>query len=197
MKNARSALRRIVPTVVLAALLAACGSGDEQRNLTGVPDEVYVQVMTELLLLDSSPPDGSTPEEREAKADSVRGEILASHGVGAKEMLDFARTVGGESDRMEGLWQRITQRYDSARISDLRRDTEARSEAEGKLGEEARTGAGPSTASGASSLGRKPAADSLASPEAGSPVPRSARDGLKRPAKARPAARDTAVPRGG
>ena len=158
---------------------------------------MYVQVMTELLLLDSTPPDGSTPEEREARADSMRGEILASHGVSAKEMLDFARTVGGEADRMEGLWQRITQRYDSARISNLRRDTEARSEAEGRLGEEARTGAGPSTGSGTSSVGRSPAADSLAAPAAGSPVPGSGPDRLKRPAKGRPAARDTAVPRGG
>jgi hypothetical protein len=39
---------------------------------------------------------------------------------------------------METLWQRITQKFDSTRIANLERETEALSEPEGKLGEDAR-----------------------------------------------------------
>jgi hypothetical protein len=182
-----SARRPIAASLVLTALLVGCGSGDEQVSPAGVRDEAYIQVMTELLLLDSRPPAGGTPQEREARADSVRGEILASHGVTAHEMLEFARVVGSDAGRMEGLWHRITQKYDSMRVADLRRDTEANSESEGKLGEEARTGAGEVN-------GKPKAADSGDPATARSRLPHSPGDSLRRPVKALPSVRDTTVP---
>jgi hypothetical protein len=186
MRIGKPAPRRFAAHLVLTALLVACGSDDEQGHPPDVADEVYVEVMTELLLLDSSPPAGSSAQEREARADSARGEILASHGVTAHEILDFARIVGSQAGRMEGLWHRITQKYDSMRVADLRRDTEARNEAEGKLGEEARTG------TAASEMSRKPnAADSRDPARARSRPPRSPSDSLQQPAKALPSLRDT------
>lgn len=198
MTSSDSARSQIAACLFLAVLLVGCGSSDQRSHLPGVPDEVYVQVMTELLLLDSSPPAGSSPPEREARADSVRGEILAAHGVTAQEMLDFARVVGSEAGRMEGLWHRITQKYDSARVADLRRDTEARSEVEGKLGEEARTGSVAPAAPEAAGESRKPnAADARGLAGARSRPLRSAGDSVPRPAKALPSVRDTTVqPRG-
>ena len=195
MNIANPALRRIAAPLLFTALILGCGWGQEEQDPPGVRDEVYVQVMTELLLLDSSPPLGSTPEEREARADSVRAEILASHGVTAHEMLDFARAVGGEAGRMEGLWQSITQKYDSTRVSDLRRDTEARSESEGKLGEEARVGTSAAATPGAGQVNEKAnAAEPRDSIRARREFPRSSRDALPRPAKGLPAVRDTTVP---
>jgi len=130
--------RRVATTVLFAVLAVGCGPGPEEERPGPVSDEIYVQVMTELMLLDSSLPTGDTVEDREVRADSARREILAGQGVTGSDILDFAEALGGEAGRMELLWQQITQRYDSARIASLDRDTEARSEPEGKLGEEAR-----------------------------------------------------------
>jgi hypothetical protein len=198
MNIADSALARIAALLFVTALFVGCGSGSAEEDLPGLRDDVYIQVMTELMLLDSSPPAGSTPAERESRADSMRSEILESYGVTAHEVLDFVQQVGGEASRMEDLWHRITQKYDSTRIADLRRDTEARSEAEGKLGEEARAGAAGSTTPGtpdASAADGKPnAADARDSAGAPSGFPRGRRNAIQRPSKTLPATRDTTVP---
>jgi len=127
--------------IVVAALVATGCGAEPQPDVEGMKGETYVQVMTELMLLDATPPAGDTPEELEARADSARSEILNRHGVTAREMLDYAVLVGGEAGRMEELWKRITEQYDSTRLANLRGSTEARSESEGKLGTTARTGA--------------------------------------------------------
>lgn len=139
MKIRNAAAGRVSALFVIAALVA-CGApvGDEEIA-DRLRDDVYVQVMTELLLLDALLPDDRMLPEREAGlADSLRAEILAAHMVTAEEILDFADAIGSEAGRMEELWERITHIYDSTRVADLRRETEARSEPEGKLGEEAR-----------------------------------------------------------
>ncbi len=184
----REAPRRRVVTVLCAVAVAGCAQAQEEEDPGPVSDEAYVQVMTDLMLLDADPFAGSTEEEREAQADSARRDILAGQGVTAREILDFAESRGGEAGRMEGLWQQITQRYDSARIANLDRETEARSEPEGKLGEEART------AVTRSSPGL--AADSVAGADRlKRPAPRDSdfRSRFQRPVKGQRPARDTTV----
>ncbi len=177
-------------TLLLAVSLASCGQGEEQADPETVSAESYVQVMTELMLLDANPPEGATEEEREARADSARRSILAAQKVTAREVLDFAERLGGEAGEMEDLWRQITHRYDSARIAKLDSETEARSEPEGKLGAEARDGAtGSSADPGGDSVAAT--ADSL---ERETPLNRDFRSRLRRPVKGRPAAPDTAGP---
>ena len=183
---------RLLASLSFAVLLACCAPADEEAAPAGIRDEVYVRVMAELMILDANAPAGETAEEQEARADSMRAEILAAQGVTAQELLDFVELVGSDASRMETLWALITQKYDSTRIADLRRETEARSETEGKLGAEARAGAGSAaagTAGGADSAGR------AASP-GDSAGERFGRRGLPRPPKSRPSTGDSTVPSG-
>ncbi len=130
-------------------LLMTLASGCVERAPEEVPgpvtDDVYVDVMTQLLLVDVNPPKGASAEEREAREDSVRAKILADHGVTSGDVLRYADALGSEAGRMETLWRRITQQFDSTRIANLERETEARSEPEGKLGEDARVAQQKST----------------------------------------------------
>ena len=178
--------RRVATTVLVAVFALGCGPGPEDERPGPVSDEIYVQVMTELMLLDASPPEGSTVEEREARADSARREILAGQGVTGPEILDFAEALGGEAGRMEVLWQQITQRYDSARIASLGTETEARSEPEGRLGEEARTAATESSPAPVASAPATPA-DTL------QPAGRRLRPRARPPPSAGPPVRDTTL----
>ncbi len=122
-------------------LLMTLASGCVERAPEEVPgpvtDDVYVDVMTQLLLVDVNPPKGASAEERETREDSVRAKILADHGVTSGDVLRYADALGSEAGRMESLWQRITQQFDSTRIANLEQETEALSEPEGKLGEDA------------------------------------------------------------
>jgi hypothetical protein len=147
--------RQALASLSFAVLFACCAPADEEVTPAGMRDEVYVQVMAELMILDASAPTGETAEEQEARADSMRAEILAAQSVTAEELLDFVEVVGSDASRMESLWALITHKYDSTRIADLRRETEARSETQGKLGAGARAGARDSGAAGAAdSTGR-------------------------------------------
>lgn len=141
MNSGKAGNRQLLASLSMAVLLACCTPADEEATPADMRDEVYVQVMAELMILDANAPSGETDEEQEARADSMRAEILAAQGVTAQELLDFVEVVGSDASRMESLWALITQKYDSTRIADLRRETEARSETEGKLGAEARAGA--------------------------------------------------------
>jgi len=176
-------------TLLLAVALASCGQGEETEGPDTVSADAYVQVMTELMLLDADPPEGATAEEREARADSARRSILAGQRVTAREILDFAERLGGEAGQMEVLWQQITHRYDSTRIANLEAKTEARSEPEGKLGSEARAAADGSSA--------EPVNDSVAatadSLARATPLDRDFRSRIRRPVKGRPVARDTTL----
>ena len=149
MNSGKTSSRQALASLSFAILFACCAPADEEATPAGMRDEVYVQVMAQLMILDASTPTGETAEEREARADSMRAEILAAQGVTAQELLDFVEVVGSDASRMESLWALITQKYDSTRIADLRRETEARSETEGKLGAEARAGERDSAAGAA------------------------------------------------
>ena len=189
MKTAKLANTRLLVPLSFAVLAACCAPADEEVSPAGIRDEVYVQVMAELMILDAAPPTGATVEEEEARADSMRAGILAAHNVTAHVLLDFVEVVGNEASHMESLWARITQKFDSTRIANLRSETEARSEAEGKLGAEARAGASGSDA-GASGGSDSTGTTSAPKYDAGARTPGSA---LRRPAKSSPAARDTTV----
>ncbi len=162
-------------------LAVACGGETVDGYQGPVSQEAYTQVMTELMLLDARPLKGASPEEREARMDSARLAIVSRHNVTGEEILEFARVNGSEAGYMELVWQEITHRFDSARVANLTRETEARSEPEGKLG----AGAG---------LG---AVESAPSTSSRTPPPVSARgreamDRLRRGEVARPASADTA-----
>ena len=184
MKTAKAATTRLLAPLSFAVLVACCAPADEEVNPAGIRDEVYVQVMAELMILDSAPPAGATVEEEEARADSMRAEVLAAHNVTAQELLDFVEVVGSEASHMEALWARITQQYDSTRIANLRRETEASSEAEGKLGAEARAGAGaPGESDSTRTAGR----------QGDDPAPNPRGRPFRRPVKSSPAPGDTTV----
>jgi len=139
MDTRKAAGGRVPALLVIGAVMACSAPDGDAVTDDRLSDDLYVQVMTELLLLDASLPDERMLPEREAGlADSLRADILAAHKVTAEEILDFADQTGSEAGRMEDLWERITHIYDSTRVADLQTETEARSEPEGKLGEEAR-----------------------------------------------------------
>lgn len=122
---------------MLVALCAACGGTSDTRAEVSVADSTYISIMVELMLLDTDP-SVSPSEAGETALDSLRAEVLRGHGVSASEVLAFARAAGTDPLRMQTIWERITQVYDSARIARLRSTSEARSESEGKLGADAR-----------------------------------------------------------
>ena len=123
--------------LLLMTFASGCRAQAPEEAPGPVTDDIYVDLMTRLLLVDAQPPKGASVEERERKADSARANILADHGVTAGDVLRYADEIGSEPGRMEVLWQRITQQYDSTRSVYLEREMEARSEPKGKLGEEA------------------------------------------------------------
>ncbi len=173
-----------------AFLLAGCEAESTDPYQGPVTDEAYIEVMTDLMLLDARPLKGGSPAEREARTDSARLAIVSRHGLTGDDVLEFARVRGAEASHMEVLWQEITQRFDSLRVANLSRSSEARSEAEGKLGGDA-SGAVSSTA-----VPGGPAADST---QASPPVGRRGREALKRlsgrPVSAPAAADSTPGPR--
>jgi len=131
--------------LLLMILASGCVERAPEEVAGPVTDDVYVDVMTQLLLVDVNPPKGASAEEREAREDSVRAKVLADHGVTSGDVLRYADALGSEAGRMETLWQRITQQFDSTRIANLARETEVLSEPEGKLGDDARVAQQEST----------------------------------------------------
>ena len=136
--NAYRMSRIKAPATAAALILAAACSGTEDTPRdTSVSDETYVAVMVELLLLEAEPVRRPTPDARVAALDSMRAEVLETHGVTAGEVLAFADSEGGDPARMQVLWEQVTEVYDSVRLVRLRAKSEAESEAEGKLGADA------------------------------------------------------------
>jgi len=194
MRRSRAVDWSVAGGLALVFLAGGCSRSEETDDLA-VSEETYVEVMTQLMLLDAESEPGLTAEEKEARADSLRGEILAAHGVTAGEILDFARATGPEAGRMEALWEQITQNFDSTRIANLRTGTEARSESRGKLGSEARAGADRSdTGQGVGGpASRSVLPDSL---RARNLLERARKAPSERPPGSRTPVRDTTPPRG-
>ena len=166
-------LARALVGIAGALALASCGPEAADPYQGPVTDEAYIQVMTDLMLLDARPLKGGSPAEREARTDSAKLAIVERHGITGDEILEFARIRGAEASHMEVLWQEITHRFDSIRVADLSRSTEARSEAEGKLGGDAAGGAARADVSSAT------AGDSARQPPPVSPRGREAFERLR------------------
>ncbi len=185
MRTRKAGHGKAAAALVLATLMIGCAPAPEEGDPDQIQGDVYVEVMTELLLLDASlPKDRMLPEREATGADSLRKQILDAHGVTPQDLLDFAESVGGEAGQMEALWERITHVFDSTRIARLRAETEARSEPEGKLGEAARIGEND----GRGALVGQPSSEST-----GDAGPSTSRGSRARPVKPLPALRDTAV----
>ena len=62
MKTGKAANRRIPVSLAFLVLAASCAPADEQATPAGMRDEVYVQVMAELMILDANLPAGESVE---------------------------------------------------------------------------------------------------------------------------------------
>jgi hypothetical protein len=74
---------------------------------------VFVSVMAHLSQVYQFPPPGTPAEDRDARADSLRSQILRDHGVTAEQLIEFAELVGRDPTRMEGLAEQIAAMNDS------------------------------------------------------------------------------------
>jgi hypothetical protein len=178
--------KRALPWGWLAALaLVTIGcrgqtpSAGESPTLT---DDTYVSVMVDLLRVGAKPAEAETEEERQVIMDSVRAEVLALHGVTARELIEFADLAGSDPGHMEGMWQRISQALDSTRAADSRHRTEALSEPDGEVGEATHPPADTGGASGRA--GAREAASGQA-PSRGPQDARARLDSMKRSRTAR------------
>lgn len=105
---ARLATLSIVPTLVAVG----CRPGPAGDDDPIAPD-TYVAAMAELADLRRFPPPGDDRTDRDARADSMRAEILQAHGVTPEDLLAFAEHVGPDPERMEDLTERIATLTDS------------------------------------------------------------------------------------
>lgn len=97
---------------VLALLLVGCTApGDVAGELD---EDLFVAVMTRLVLIDNDPAIRRARDSVGGIADSLRTEELRAYGVTAGELIEFASRAGRDPGRMERLWQRIGAGVDSS-----------------------------------------------------------------------------------
>jgi hypothetical protein len=98
------------PSLLLAALLAAlaCGCAPDDEAGTITPDR-FVGVNVELRLVDAM-------EDTEAGRDSLRREVLERHGVTPADLEAFVEARADRPAELAGVWRRITEGVDSARV---------------------------------------------------------------------------------
>lgn len=102
----------ITLAVACLPLLAGCdGASDPIEG--SLDPAVFVSVMANLSQVYQFPPPGSLAEDRDARADSLRSQILRDHGVTAEQLIEFAERVGRDPTRMEELAERIAAVNDS------------------------------------------------------------------------------------
>lgn len=122
------AASRLAAGLLLAATAATAGAAcaGPERSEAPVREDVYVEVMARLAAVRAASDPGrlADPLPR-SRADSLREEVLARHGVSRSELKTFARVVGDEPRRMEALWERIGARADSLTESGWPVDTAA------------------------------------------------------------------------
>lgn len=101
-----------VLAALLAGLAAACG-GARTPRAAGLTDSTYVEVMARLALLDSTLAPGDYHLPDSLPPDSARSLVLGRWGVADSSLVSFAREVGSEPERMQGIWERIRVLADS------------------------------------------------------------------------------------
>lgn len=140
--NTASRILTTVPATVSLLLALGCNSSQEQR-VDPIEPGAFVSVMANLAQVSQFPPDGSGAEDREARADSLREEVLRDHGITAEQLLAFADQVGRDPSRMEELAQRIAVVNDS--LTALRDPAEVPTAEEVSAPPSATTRPGPAT----------------------------------------------------
>lgn len=107
--------RRLAAGLLLAVTAAsAAGCAGPERSEPPVDEELYVEVMGRLAAIRAASDPGRRADPLSGtRADSLRRAVLAEHGVSRPDLKTFARAVGDEPARMEGLWKRIGARADS------------------------------------------------------------------------------------
>lgn len=119
MDGAARALVSLFTTVSAALVVGACDPAGLEPPPGPMDVDTYVSVMSELIHLDRFPPPGSDRVTREARADSMRREILDRYGVTTDEMLTYAETAGEQPALMLEISDRIVAITDS--LARLRR----------------------------------------------------------------------------
>jgi len=117
-----------IPRLGYLALALSLVTGCEGRAASEdvappIPEESYVAVMAELARVRRRPPRARGQLERDRLADSLRTEVLESHGITAAELVDFADAVGSDPGRMQALAERIESLADSLEVGSVGADS--------------------------------------------------------------------------
>lgn len=109
-----TASRLLITALATAALPPISGcTGTQEQGSDPIAPEVFVSAMAHLSQVHQFPPGGSASAGVEARADSLREEILREHGITAEQLIAFAEHVGREPSRMEELAELIASLNDS------------------------------------------------------------------------------------
>lgn len=110
---------RVAAILLLAGLAAAGGAAwtgcaGPERSEPALADSAYVSVMARLTVIREA----TRPGPRSMPDSLVRrsvDSVLAGAGVDRERLVEFARLVGDEPERMAALWERIRTGADSLR----------------------------------------------------------------------------------
>lgn len=117
--------RRHVRAILCLAVAGAACESSAPEIPTPIPEDTYVDVMSELADLHRFPPPGPGPDARAAAADSARRAVLDRHGVTTEDLLGFAEVAGSDPGRMERITERIVSITDSLAQLRSARDPDA------------------------------------------------------------------------
>ena len=112
---------------LVAGSLALGGCAGREASDPALAESTYVDVMARLSLIREAGEGGPRPGAAGPSgggfttgADSLEQEaiqgVLREAGVGEEALVDFARQVGDEPERMSALWERIQALADSLRM---------------------------------------------------------------------------------
>ncbi|HET9948488.1 MAG TPA: hypothetical protein VFQ22_06180 [Longimicrobiales bacterium] len=99
MKRARLA----AAPALLLALATACGSGESALPPDLIDRETFVEVYVDLRR-------AALEAEGDTLTPALRDEILARHGVEARQLLDFAEVHGRDVELMRAIWDDVDER---------------------------------------------------------------------------------------
>jgi hypothetical protein len=84
--------------LLAAGALIAAGCGNPGEEITVISEDLFVEVMTRLVLIDVDPPPRPNQSAARAAADSLRTGLLGDYSLSADDLLLFADVVGQEPD---------------------------------------------------------------------------------------------------
>ncbi len=110
MPQVRHERTALVMVAVLATMAACRPTGGEAEPLS---ESDYISVMARLSLIEVAI---SQPEQG-AAADSARARVLSDYGVDPDHLIAFAAAAGNDPERMQALWQAITDTVEQLRAA--------------------------------------------------------------------------------